>query len=121
MWLDGNDLTGTIPAQVGSLQNLASLSVSNTKLKGPIPAEIGDLLKLRRVWMYDNQLTGEIPLSLQKLDKLEVLELHNNNMSGSMPQGICDIFAGVDYDFKALTADCNGAVSCSRSCCTKCY
>lgn len=121
MWLDGNDIAGTIPTQIASLQNLASLSISNTKLSGPIPAEMGDLLKLRRVWLYDNQLTGEIPLALQKLDKLEVLELHNNNMSGSMPQGICDIFSNVDYDFKALTTDCNGAVSCSRSCCTKCY
>lgn len=121
LWLDGNDISGSIPPQIGAATNLASVSISGCKLTGKIPSEMGSLLNLRRLWLYENQLTGQIPLSLEKLPKLEVLELHKNKMTGSMPQGVCNTFSRVNYDFKALTSDCNGAVSCSQSCCTKCY
>jgi len=121
MWLDGNQITGTIPGQIGAATNLASISMSGCKLTGTIPNAIGSLMRLRRLWLYENELTGSIPLSLQKLNQLEVLELHKNKLTGSMPQGVCDTFSGVDYEFKALTSDCNGDVSCRQSCCTKCY
>ena len=55
----GNQLTGEIPAELGSLTNLKRLYLNSNQLTGEIPAELGDL-----AWNgcgSDNQLTGEIP------------------------------------------------------------
>lgn len=121
LWLDSNKVTGTIPTEMGLLTELASISITNATLTGTIPSELGDLSSLRRLWLYSNQLTGTIPASLRRLTELEVLELHENNLGGEMPQGICDVIGSSDYEFKTLTSDCKGSVSCDRSCCTDCY
>lgn len=122
MWLDGNQLTGISPS-IETAQELASLSLADNRLRGPIPDQLGNLPNLQRVWLNRNQLTGEIPTSLERLTKLEVLEFHNNTLTGEMPMGICDIFAGVTYQLKALTSDCSNAavVDCKPDCCTQCF
>ena len=121
MWLDGNDITGTIPTQLGLMTGLASFSVANATLTGTIPTQIGNLNQLRRLWLFNNKLSGNIPQSLNNLDLLEVVELHGNKLSGNMPQGVCSSVGKSDYEYKSLTSDCNGQVTCSKSCCTQCY
>lgn len=122
MWLDGNQLTGISPT-IETAQELASLSLADNRLSGRIPDQMGNLRNLQRVWLNQNQLTGEIPTSLERLTKLEVLEFYNNALTGEMPMGICDIFAGVTYQLKALTSDCRNAaeVDCKPDCCTQCF
>ena len=39
--LNGNQLTGTIPPELGSLTNLERLYLSDNQLTGPIPPELG--------------------------------------------------------------------------------
>lgn len=121
MWLDSNDVTGTIPTDIGLLTELASVSMTNATLTGPIPTEMGNLANLRRLWLYNNRLTGEIPSVLTKLTDLEVLELHNNNLEGPMPEGVCSTIESSPYEFKSLTSDCINEVSCDQACCTQCY
>lgn len=122
LWLDGNEVYGTLPTQIGLLGNLASLSLASNQMTGSIPVEMGDAPKLQRIWLYGNKLTGTIPNELQQLTKLEVFETHQNKITGAMPEGICTRFNNdVTYEFKELTSDCNSGVECSASCCTKCY
>lgn len=121
LWLDSNDIVGTIPTQVSHLSGIASLSITNTTLTGTIPTELGDCTDLRRLWLYSNKLSGNIPDSLATLPELEVLELHHNNLVGNIPTGLCTQIASADYEYKALTADCKQEVTCSTSCCTECY
>ncbi|CAJ1947155.1 unnamed protein product [Cylindrotheca closterium] len=122
MWLDGNQISGAIPASIGTLDELGSLSLTKNRLSGRIPDQLGNLPSLQRVWLNNNELTGEIPKSLEGLNELEVLELHNNNMAGKMPKGLCDVFTRVTYEAKSLTSDCtNGDVECKPDCCTQCY
>ena len=121
LWLDSNDITGTIPTEIGLLTELASVSMTNSSLAGPIPSQMGNLLGLRRLWLYNNDLTGTIPASLDKLTDLEVLELHGNKIGGAMPQGVCFNIGASDYDLKSLTTDCESEVQCDKDCCTECF
>jgi hypothetical protein len=121
LWLDSNTITGKIPSEIGLLQDLASISITNSTLTGSIPTEFGSLTGLRRLWLYSNLLTGDIPSQLADLAQLEVLEIHDNSIVGVVPEGICSKIAQSEYEFKALTADCNSEVSCAADCCTKCY
>ncbi len=121
MWLDNNNITGTIPTEIGLMTELVSVSMTNATLSGSLPTELGNLVNLRRLWLYNNKLTGSIPPVLNQLTKLEVLELHQNQLGGAMPQGICENIHTSTYTFKSLTSDCVSAVQCNDSCCTDCY
>ncbi|VEU33883.1 unnamed protein product [Pseudo-nitzschia multistriata] len=121
MWLDGNDIYGTIPTEIGLLSGLASFSMANATITGTIPTQIGNLSQLRRLWLFNNQLTGTIPGALNNLELLEVVELHGNDLKGSMPEGVCLSVEKSDYEFKSLTSDCVKEVTCDKDCCTKCF
>ena len=60
-------MTGTIPAELGSLANLQGLSLSGNQLTGTIPAELGGLTNLQRLSLSGNQLTGTVPAQLVKI------------------------------------------------------
>ena len=44
--VNGNDLSGEIPAELGSLPSLEGLQLHNNQLTGAIPAELGNLTNL---------------------------------------------------------------------------
>jgi hypothetical protein len=117
-WLDGNDITRTIPTQIGELTSLASLSIVNASLTGTIPTEFGVLPLLTRVWLNGNDLVGTVPEALANITKLEILEIQDNEITGTMPEGICEIIQNSEYEYKSLVADCD-EVECT-DCCTKC-
>ena len=83
--LVGNQLTGAIPAELGSLANLGRLDLEANQLTGAIPAELGNLSNLRVLFLGLNQLTGAIPAELGNLSNLERLYLYNNELTGAIP------------------------------------
>ena len=83
--LNENQLSGSIPAELGNLANLRVLGLSYNELTGPIPAELGNLANLEELWLNANQLTGSIPPELGNLANLELLNLSRNQLSGSIP------------------------------------
>ncbi len=85
LWLDGNQLNGSIPSELGNLANLRTLSLSNNQLSGSIPSELGNLANLGTLSLYGNELSGSIPPELGNLDNLETLWLNGNQLSGSIP------------------------------------
>ena len=80
-----NQLTGSIPAQLGSLAKLRVLDLSDNPLTGAIPAELGNLGLLQELLLHTNQLSGAIPPQLGNLAKLRVLDLANNDVTGPIP------------------------------------
>ena len=131
--LSDNQLTGGIPAELGSLTNLTHLDLPYNQLTGGLPAELGSLSKLTRLGLpYNqltggipaelgsnsledlsldsNQLTGEIPAELGNLTNLEVLRLRSNQLTGCIPGGLRDVplndlaQLGLDYCMPAASA-----------------
>jgi hypothetical protein len=83
--LFNNQLTGSIPLELGNLENLITLWLPSNQLTGPIPEELGNLTGLKSLYLYRNQLTGPIPGELGDLNSLLNLNLHYNNLTGSIP------------------------------------
>ena len=80
-----NNLSGTLPPELGNLTHLRQLDLEENQLTGPIPPELADLPQLRRLVFGDNQLTGSIPPGLGSLSQLTMLDLGNNSLSGTIP------------------------------------
>jgi len=59
-----NDLTGSIPPELGNLDSLEDLSLSSNDLTGSIPDELGNLDSLTYLTLSSNNLTGSIPPEL---------------------------------------------------------
>ena len=83
--LNGNSLVGTLPSDLGNLNNLTQLFLSYNQLSGSIPTELGNLSNLTGLSLRGNQLSGSIPTELGNLDNLEWLVLDSNQLSGSIP------------------------------------
>ena len=81
----GNDLTGSIPPELGNLHNLDALLLGGNRLSGPIPPELGALSRLRVLMLSDNPLTGAIPPELGGLTQLQGLHLDGDHLSGPVP------------------------------------
>ena len=89
-WLVGllmpnNNLTGTLPPELGNLPQLQELELFGNNLRGPIPPELGNLEQLQRLDLTGNDLTGPIPPELGNLSQLKDLELYNNDLTGPIP------------------------------------
>jgi len=122
LWLDGNEITGDIPQEIGSFSGIASLSITDAGLTGPLPTQMGQLVDLQRLWLYNNELSGPIPTSAaQAWTKLEVFEVYGNKFIGAMPASICSSVQSSDYAFATLTADCDEITCELGTCCTQCY
>ena len=84
-------LQGSIPAELGSLSNLESLTLNNNALTGPIPTELGSLTALRYLLLGGNELTGPIPTELGNLSNLENLFLSSNALTGPIPRSLLQL------------------------------
>jgi len=114
LWLDDNNVTGTLPDHLGEWSDLASLSITNTTLSGSLPDSMGTLQDLQRVWLYNNQLTGLVPQSLANLNKLEIMQLHDNLLRGELPPRVCTTIQASRYEYAQALVDCD-RVACA--CC----
>ena len=70
--MHGNQLTGSIPPELGGLSNLEGLSLEQNQLTGNIPVELGRLSNPRYLGLQDNQPTGCIPTELSNTPELKV-------------------------------------------------
>ena len=83
--LSDSQLTGTIPPELGNLNNLERLNLTRNQLTGDIPPELSLLTNLQVLYLWGNQLTGPIPASLGGLTNLEDLNLSGNQLTGEIP------------------------------------
>jgi len=86
-----NKLSGSIPPELGDLESLETLYLDNNELTGSIPPELGDLAHLEDLALYNNPLTGAIPSELGNLESLTRLRLQNNGLTGSIPPELGDL------------------------------
>ncbi|MHC1744626.1 MAG: MopE-related protein [Syntrophobacteraceae bacterium] len=91
--LSMNNLTGSIPPEIGAFRSLQTLDLGENQLSGPIPSEIGSLTTLTDLYLYVNQLSGSIPPQIVNLVNLLTLDLGNNQLSGPIPPEIGSLTA----------------------------
>jgi len=89
--VDSNQLSGSLPPELGCLSNLRILQLGSNQLGGSIPPGLGDLSSL--VWLYlnSNQLTGSIPSELGSLAGLQRLYLNSNQLNGAIPPELASL------------------------------
>lgn len=85
LYLAGNKFTGGLPSSIGNLTQLNDLYCYLSNLSGPIPKEIGNMTNLRTIDLLGNNLTGEIPSEIGNLVNLETLRLNGNRLTGTLP------------------------------------
>ena len=84
-YFPGEEMTGTLPPEMGDFCGLTYLDLSDQELTGPIPATLGDNADLLVVDLSSNRLTGTIPPSLLEHSNLEELYLQANYITGTIP------------------------------------
>ena len=106
-----NNLTGSIPAELGNLVNLRFLLLrEHDFLTGPIPAELGNLVNLELLYLPYNALTGPVPAELGNLVNLRDLILSSNPLTGSLPQSLTQL-----SQLRGLSIDDTGACAPSNA------
>lgn len=76
---------GNLPSELGNLNNLTILNLNNCQLTGGIPPELGNLNNLNVLNINLNTLNGNIPAELGNLSNLTKLNLYSNQFSGVIP------------------------------------
>ncbi|NQZ77750.1 MAG: T9SS type A sorting domain-containing protein, partial [Ekhidna sp.] len=89
--LNNNSISGNIPSELGTT-NLDTLILSRNNLSGPIPDELYGLTSLRRLSISQNQLSGTISPNIANLEILEYLALWDNPFTdGTIPEELWTI------------------------------
>jgi hypothetical protein len=88
LYLNGNQLSGSIPTQLGNLTAMKWMNLGQNQLTGGIPVELGGMINLSLLYLDENLLTGSIPLELGQISTLEWLNLSENQLSGNIPDEI---------------------------------
>ena len=88
--LGHTNLTGTL-ASIGELSilpRLESLDLYNNQITDTIPSDVGNLTNLRHLHLGGNRLTGSIPKEIANLTNLEDLYLAFNDLTGTIPENL---------------------------------
>lgn len=84
-FFDNNNVTGSLPVELGNLTKLRNLIIRDGSLTGNIPEEVYALQDMLQIQLFNHQLTGNISSSIQNLTNLQVLDIRGNNFSGTLP------------------------------------
>ncbi|CAB9510935.1 Leucine Rich Repeat [Seminavis robusta] len=86
LWLDQNNLVGTLPEEVYLLTSLETLSTGlNVELQGTISSKVGQLTSLQGLALFSQRNAGIIPSEIGLLSHLRALYLGGNNHQGVIP------------------------------------
>lgn len=85
LYLGGNELKGTLPADWATSTKLTQLYLNDNQLTGALPAAWGNFKTLRALSLPYNQLTGSLPATWAQLQSLQELKLNDNQLSGPVP------------------------------------
>ena len=121
--LHGNNLSGSIPPELGQLSRLTDLRLYGNSLGGSIPSELGQLALLEVLQVWDNRLSGipdltDLPLSAFQIDynyfEFDDLELNKDIITSNEGQnrlGEGALIDGVPEGTITLSFDIGGSAN----------
>jgi hypothetical protein len=128
----GNNMTGTLPSQIGMLTNLVVSMTGtlpselgllnmlqwltleeNVNFSGLISSQFGQLTDLMFLTLSSNDLAGSIPSELGLLTLLGQMMLGSTHVTGTVPETLFKIFFNVVVDC-CFVEECT-CCNCDRS------
>ncbi|CAB9506883.1 Leucine Rich Repeat [Seminavis robusta] len=98
LWLDQNNLAGSLPTELYLLSSLQTLSMGRNsalqgvlffmrnQLEGSLPSELWQLTNLVHMALYGNpQLEGTVPTEIGTISNLKTFAVDELNLSGTIP------------------------------------
>lgn len=73
LYLSNNDLSGTIPPELGNRIYFNTLNLSYNRLSGPIPPQLSNLVRLKQFSVAYNNPSGRIPLFFNGAMKTDMI------------------------------------------------
>jgi hypothetical protein len=84
-----NNLTGTIPSSITSMNRLGKLNLySNNFAAGSLPSFLNQFPVLEYVDLGDNNYNGTLPATLGSVPNLRTLYIDNNALTGTLPTNL---------------------------------
>jgi Leucine-rich repeat (LRR) protein len=87
--LSGNNLSGTLPAELSDLIYLETLNLQSNAIEGSLPSDLGRLVNLKTINFQSNQLEGTLP-ALSGISGLKKLSFAGNLFKGTIPGHLND-------------------------------
>ncbi|XVE96043.1 hypothetical protein REPUB_Repub02eG0187200 [Reevesia pubescens] len=91
IFLPNKRLTGYIPSELGLLDSLTRLSLSQNNFSKPIPYHLFNATNLVYIDISHNSLSGSVPLQIKSLKNLTHLDLSSNSLNGSLPESLVEL------------------------------
>ncbi|MEM1136110.1 MAG: immunoglobulin domain-containing protein, partial [Bacteroidota bacterium] len=97
--LEGKNLVGTIPTEIGNLSEILEINFGKNNISGTIPAAFGNLATLKILWLNENQLSGQVPLGFFNMINLTNLYLFQNNLQPPLPNELNQLTKLIVFGF----------------------
>ncbi len=92
LYLRENNLVGTIPPELGGLDELFILFLGDNRLSGRIPPELSKFKRLRDLFLDGNaEISGRLPPELGYTGGLEYLGISDTNLTGPVPRTFANL------------------------------
>ncbi|CAI0628165.1 unnamed protein product [Linum tenue] len=92
--LSENKLNASLPSSLGNFSSLEEFYAYESRITGIIPDQVGNMSNINTFALSGNRLTGSIPKSVRQLGKLQYLALDHNELFGPIPKELCELHTG---------------------------
>ncbi|RYR06556.1 hypothetical protein Ahy_B05g073876 isoform B [Arachis hypogaea] len=107
LYLENNQMTGSIPEDLSIFPFLKELSLDFNQLRGKIPDNIRLPSQLKALSIISNSIQGGIPKSFGNICSLASLDLSHNTLTGELPVAIHHLSGCTRYSLQYLNLQYN--------------
>ena len=91
IYLAENNLNGTIPSELGSMDRVTAMSLGENRLSGELPPELGNMSSLKYLHIYETDISGAVPPEFGNLSNLLSLVIFTNELTGALPSELTNL------------------------------